>query len=62
MHLRLDHPNIVKLHDIYEDNDEYHCVMEYCEGGTLSKRVGLLTEKQAAKIIWQVLRALNYMH
>lgn len=41
----MDHPNIVKLHDIYEDTDEYHCVMEYCEGGSLSKRDGMLNEK-----------------
>jgi len=24
MHMQLDHPNIVKLHDVYEDADEYH--------------------------------------
>ena len=26
LHLQLDHPNIVKLFDIYEDADEYHSV------------------------------------
>ena len=45
LHLQLDHPNIVKLYDIYEDADEYHSVLEYCEGGTLSKRAHSLTEK-----------------
>ncbi len=48
LHLQLDHPNIVKLYDIYEDADEYHCVLEYCEGGTLSKRVESLNEKKAS--------------
>ena len=48
MHMQLDHPNIVKLHDVYEDADEYHQVMEFCEGGSLNKHEEALTEKQAA--------------
>jgi serine/threonine protein kinase len=58
----MDHPNIVKLYDIYEDEDEYHSVLEYCEGGSLGKRDDPVPEKQAAVILRQVLRALNYMH
>ncbi len=60
MHLQLDHPNIVKLYDVYEDEEDYHSILEFCEGGSLSKRT--VNEKQAAEIMWQVLRALNYMH
>ena len=26
LHLQLDHPNIVKLYDVYEDAIEYHSV------------------------------------
>lgn len=38
MHLQMDHPNIVKLYDIYEDEEEYHNVLEFCEGGSLGKK------------------------
>jgi calcium-dependent protein kinase len=61
-HMQLDHPNIVKLYDVYEDSEEYHSVLEYCEGGSLVKREDPMAEKQAAIIMRQVLRALNYMH
>lgn len=36
LHLQLDHPSIVKLYDVFEDSDEYHSVLEYCEGGSLN--------------------------
>lgn len=62
LHMQMDHPNIVKLYDIYEDEDEYHSVLEYCEGGSLGKRDDPVPEKQAPVILRQVLRALNYMH
>lgn len=51
IHMQLDHPNIVKLYDVFEDNEEYHSVIEYCEGGSLSKREEKLTEKQASIIL-----------
>ena len=31
----VDHPNIVKLYETYEDEYYFHMVMEYCEGGDL---------------------------
>ena len=58
--MQLDHPNIIKLYDIYEDAEDFHTVLEFCEGASLAKRT--LNEKQAAIVIRQVLRALNYMH
>lgn len=36
-------------------------MLEYCEGGSIVTREKM-SEKQAATVIWQVLRALNYMH
>jgi calcium-dependent protein kinase len=60
--MQMDHPNIVKLYDVYEDENEYHSVLEYCEGESLGKREAPIPEKQAAVILRQVLRALNYMH
>lgn len=33
--MSVDHPNIVKLYDVLEDQDYFHLVMEYCEGQEL---------------------------
>ena len=30
---QVDHPNIVKLHEIFEDGDAYYLVMELMLGG-----------------------------
>jgi len=47
--MQLDHPNIIKLYDIYEDAEDFHTVLEFCEGASLAKRT--LNEKQAAIVI-----------
>ena len=31
----LDHPNVVKLYEFYEENRKFHLVTELCEGGQL---------------------------
>lgn len=48
-----------------EDNENYYIVSELLKGGELFKRlttVSQFTEQQAADIIYQVMRGLNYMH
>ena len=32
---RLDHPNIIKLYEFYEDDKRYYLVTELCTGGEL---------------------------
>jgi calcium-dependent protein kinase len=32
---KLNHPNIVKFYEVYEDTKYLHLVMEHCEGGDL---------------------------
>ena len=64
-----DHPNIIKLYDIYEDNKYIYLIMEECNGGeffdSLAKRAkekNMYTEKECAKIFKQILEAVNYLH
>ena len=39
MLVSLDHPNIIKLYELYEDLKYIYLVMEYCSGGDLLDRV-----------------------
>ena len=64
-----DHPNIIKLYDIYEDNKYIYLIMEECNGGeffdSLAKRAkekNMYTEKECARIFKQILEAVNYLH
>lgn len=61
----LDHPNIIKLYEHFEDHKNIYLVMELCTGGELFDRIiaeNKLSEKHAAIIMRQMLRAINYMH
>lgn len=35
----LDHPNIVKYYETYDDNKYIYLVMEYCDGGELFDKI-----------------------
>jgi calcium-dependent protein kinase len=61
----LDHPNIVKLFDLYEDQKYLNLVMEYCNGGELLERIlkkGVYDEQIAASQLRQIVLACNYLH
>jgi serine/threonine protein kinase len=59
------HPNLIRIVDLIEDEENYYVVSELVKGGELFKRltkVTSFTENQAADIIYQVMRGLNYLH
>jgi len=61
----MDHPNIIKLFETFEDNRCVFLAMELCTGGELFDRIieaGHLTEKEAATVVQQILRPIFYMH
>lgn len=61
----LDHPNILKIFEYFEDQLNYYIVMEYFSQGDLFdelERVKILDEKSAAYIIAQILAGLAYIH
>lgn len=62
---RLNHPHIIRIFDVFEENGTAYYVMEYCEKGSLADRVkneGALSEAVATHYILQVADALDYIH
>jgi calcium-dependent protein kinase len=60
-----DHPNIVKLYEVFEDVDNVFLIQEYLAGGELFQYIiqkDHLSEKEAADIFSQMIRALIYCH
>ena len=61
----LDHPNIIKLFDCYQDKNYYYMVLEYCSGGDLFdyiQKEKFFTERKAGTIFNQLLSAVNHLH
>lgn len=61
----LDHPNIAKLYEVFEDYVHIYMVMELCCGGELFNRIveeESFSERQGAAIMQQVMGGLHYMH
>jgi calcium-dependent protein kinase len=61
----LDHPNIVKVYEIYDSDDFFYIVTELCEGGELFDRLvksRYFTEKVAALVMKQLLSAVRFCH
>jgi len=65
----LDHPNIVKLFEIFEDKCYLYLVMEELKGGELFDRIlsraqnkNYYTEKEVSRLFKQILSGINYCH
>ncbi|TMW68148.1 hypothetical protein Poli38472_007820 [Pythium oligandrum] len=62
---RLDHPNIAKLEEFYENDSFIVLIMELLEGGELFDTIierGRFTEADARHVAQSVLSAVQYMH
>ena len=62
---RLQHPGIVRVSDVFEENGTAYYVMDYIEGHSLQdivKAEGRLAEERSLKYIREVSEALSYVH
>ena len=60
----VDHPNIVRLFEVIEDDKYFNLFQELCTGGELLKKMHTtqMKEKQIAKIFNQIMSAIAYCH
>lgn len=62
---KLHHPNIVKVLEVFDENNTTYYVMEFIDGETIDeyiKRNGKLTVDESLIITQEVCSALSYMH
>jgi len=62
---KLDHPNIIKFYETYQDERYFYLVMEYCSGGELLDRIakeGRLSEKEVLNIMQKAFSAVKHLH
>jgi calcium-dependent protein kinase len=61
----LDHPNVIKLYETFEDEHCLYLLMGYCEGGELFDHIiragRSFTEVDAAIVMRQILHAVRHM-
>jgi serine/threonine protein kinase len=56
--IELDHPNIIKLHQVFEDERYMHLVTDVCYGGDLFDRItnaDSLSEREACNVMRKLL-------
>eukprot|EP00930_Biecheleria_cincta_P071180 TRINITY_DN58700_c0_g1_i1.p1 TRINITY_DN58700_c0_g1~~TRINITY_DN58700_c0_g1_i1.p1 ORF type:complete len:636 (+),score=98.98 TRINITY_DN58700_c0_g1_i1:95-2002(+) len=61
----LDHPNVVKLYEVFEDAEHLYLVMELCTGDhlfSLLRNTATMMEGNAALAMRQIFRGVAYMH
>ena len=62
---KMEHPNIVKVIEVFKEHQTIYYVMQYLEGSTLSDKVsgsGPLPVETAKKYIFQIGSAISYLH
>ena len=61
---KLEHPNIVRITDCFDENSTYYYVMDFIEGENLNDylKTHTVSESEAVGIIKDVASALTYMH
>jgi len=62
---KVNHPNVLKLQEVYETDELIALVMELVSGGELFYKIvekGNYSEKDAVKIVRQMIRGVEYLH
>ena len=63
--MKLDHPNVLRLYDYFEDDTHVYLVLELCSGGELFDRIiekKYYSESEANIIFKQIMKAIMHCH
>jgi len=64
--IQMDHPNIIRLYEVFEDQRYFYFVMEYMNGRSLYDYLVSgnyeLTELSIREIFYQLMKGLQYLH
>ena len=61
----IEHPHVLRLHDVYESRKYLYLILEHVAGGELFDylvKKGRLTPKEARKFFRQIISALDFCH
>jgi p90 ribosomal S6 kinase len=58
------HPNIIQLHEVYDNDRYFYLVMDLCKGGELLHVLQKknFTESEAAEVMFMLITAVAYLH
>jgi len=62
---KVNHPNVLKLYEVFEDDEEFFLVMELVIGKELFDKIverGQYSEADASHIVRQIVSAVEYLH
>jgi len=62
---KVNHPNILKLYEVFVEEESFYLVMELVPGKELFERIidrGQYSERHASNIIRQIVSAVDYLH
>ena len=62
---KVNHPNIVRARDFFQDENFYYTVMDFCEGDDLYNYVmkkGYLSEEESSFYFYQLINGVEYIH
>ena len=63
--MRLNHPNIIKVYQVLDSEDECLIVMDYASGGEMVEHAAkdnFLTEEEGRKYFRQLISAIDHFH
>ena len=61
----MDNENVIKVYQIFDDENNYLIIMEYCEGGELFNYIvkkQKLCENETAFFFYQIINGVEYIH
>ena len=62
---KIDHPNIMKIYEFYEDKENFYIIAEFCDAGDIGNimdKNGTFPEFLVKYIMYQVFQGVTYLH